>query len=106
MLSVCRTESADEKKGGLDGEGGTQALPGGVPEGWEVKDRLLERKLWFGSTLSLSLYVSFVLALAVKARVGVTLACSGRRLQVTLMDPSNPHGEVSRRLFNLAARLG
>lgn len=80
---------------------------GGAPPGWEVdKSWKLKRELQFRSALSLSLYVSFVLALAVKARVGVDLACSGRRLHVTLMDPSNPHGEVSRRLFNLAVRLG
>lgn len=85
----------------------SQGRQGGVPPGWELDEgRNLKRELRFRTALSLSLYVMFVLAHAVKARAGVTLACSGRRLHVTLMDPSKPHGEVSRRLFNLAARLG
>ena len=77
------------------------------PPGWELdQDRRLRRELQFPSGQTLSLYVSFVLSLAVKCRVAVALACSGRRLCVTLVDPSKPHGEVSRKLFNFAARLG
>lgn len=77
------------------------------PPGWELDgDQLLQREVVFPSGQMLSLYVSYVLALAVKARVGVTLACSGRQLSVTLVEPSKPDGEVSRKLFNFAARLG
>lgn len=77
------------------------------PPGWALdEERRLRREHLFPSGQTLSLYVSYVLTLAVRARVGVALACSGRRLCVTLVDPSKPHGEVSRKLFNFAVRLG
>ena len=77
------------------------------PPGWQLSDeRMLPRKLWFPSSQVQSLYVVYLLALAARMRVGVTLAASGCCLSVMLMEPSKPRAEATRKLFNFAARLG
>lgn len=77
------------------------------PPGWQLSDeRMLTRKLWFPNAHVLSLYVVYLLALAARMRVGVTLATSGCCLSVMLMEPSKPRSEATRKLFNFAARLG
>ena len=77
------------------------------PAGWQLSDeRMLTRKLWFPNAQVPSLYVVYLLALAARMRVGVTLACSGCCLSVMLIEPSKPRSEASRKLFNFAARLG
>ena len=77
------------------------------PPGWQLSDeRMLTRRLWFPNSQVQSLYVVYLLALAARMRVGVTLASSGCRLSVMLMEPSKPRVEASRKLFNFAARLG
>lgn len=74
---------------------------------WQLGDgRMLTRKLWFPNAQVLSLYVMHLLVLAARMRVGVTLAISGRCLSVMLIEPSEPRSEATRKLFNLAARLG
>lgn len=78
-----------------------------LPPGWQLSDeRMLTRKLWFPSAQVQSLYVVYLLALAARMRVGVTLAVSGACLSVMLMEPSKPPSEATRKLFNFAARLG
>lgn len=78
-----------------------------TPPGWQLSDeRMLMRKLWFPSSQVKSLYVTYLLALAARMGVGVTLASSGCCLSVMLMEPSKPRAEASRKLFNFAARLG
>ena len=77
------------------------------PPGWQLSDeRMLTRKLWFPSTQVLSLYVVYLLALAARMRVAVTLASAGCCLSVMLMEPPKSRVETTRKLFNFAARLG
>jgi hypothetical protein len=88
-------------------KGGGEVKPPTPPPGWQLSDeRMLTRKLWFPSSQVQSLYVVYLLALAARMRVGVTLAASGCCLSVMLMEPSKPRSEASRKLFNFAARLG
>ena len=91
-------------KGGGEAMSPTSPMP---PPGWQLSDgRMLARKLWFPSSQVQSLYVVYLLALAARMRVGVTLAASGCCLSVMLMEPSKPRVEATRKLFNFAARLG
>lgn len=88
-------------------KGGGEAKGSTPPAGWRLSDeRMLTRKLRFPNSQVQSLYVAYLLALAARMRVGVTLASSGCCLSVMLMEPSKPRVEASRKLFNFAARLG
>ena len=91
-------------------KGGGEAkspVPPAPPPGWQLSDeRMLTRKLWFPNAQVLSLYVVYLLALAARMRVGVSLAISGCWLSVMLMEPSKPRAGATRKLFNFAARLG
>ncbi|HWN42588.1 MAG TPA: hypothetical protein VNW71_10220 [Thermoanaerobaculia bacterium] len=94
-------------KGGGEAKSPLPPMPATPPPGWQLSDeRLLTRKLWFPSSQVQSLYVVYLLALAARMRVGVTLASSGCCLSVMLMEPSKPRPEASRKLFNFAVRLG
>lgn len=87
--------------------GGGEAKGTTPPPGWHLSnERMLTRKLWFPNAQVQSLYVVYLLALAARMRVGVTLASSGCCLSVMLMEPSKPRVEASRKLFNFAAQLG
>ena len=77
------------------------------PAGWQLgDDGMLTRKMWFPSPQVLSLYVSYLLVLATRSRVAVTLGVSGCCLSVMLKEPSKPRSEATRKLFNFAALLG
>jgi len=89
-------------------KGAERASPA-PPPGWRLGDRRtprLTREIQFQSGQMLVLYAVYVLVLAARRRVAVTLTRSGRSLSVTLMEPPEPRVGASRRLFNFAARIG
>jgi hypothetical protein len=78
------------------------------PPGWRLDARhasRLTREIQFQSGHVLLLYAVYVLVLAARRKVAVTLTRSGRCLSVSL-EPQEPRVGASRRLFNFAARIG
>jgi hypothetical protein len=79
------------------------------PPGWRLDGRRaprLTREIQFQSGHVLLLYAVYVLVLAARRKVAVTLTRSGRSLSVSLVEPQEPRVGASRRLFNFAARIG